>query len=118
MNIEILNKYIEKKQISILQLSKLCEMDDRNLGKIIHGKTENPRIDTVVKIAKALKEVYSSAEIEYIPFPDALKGKYQKYTQADLKKLRNAGYDKSFMNVNTGVKKYAEVLEKSNGYLM
>lgn len=55
MNIAILNKYIEKKQISILQLSKLCEMDDRNLGKIIHGKTKNPRIDTVVKIAKALK---------------------------------------------------------------
>lgn len=74
--------------------------------------------ESFVEIAKALKEVYSNAEIEYIPFPDALKGKYQKYTQADLKNLRAAGYDKSFMNVNTGVKKYAEVLEKSGGYLI
>ena len=74
--------------------------------------------ESFVEIAKALKEVYKSAEIEYIAFPDALKGKYQKYTQADLKKLRAIGYDKAFMNVNTGVKKYAEVLEKSGGYLM
>ena len=76
------------------------------------------KAESFVEIAKALKEVYSSAEIEYIEFPDALKGKYQKFTQADLKKLRNAGYNKDFMNVNTGVKKYAEVLEKSSGYLM
>ena len=76
------------------------------------------KAESFVEIAKALKEVYSSAEIDYIEFPEALKGKYQKFTQADLKKLRNCGYNKDFMNVNTGVKKYAEVLEKSNGYLM
>ena len=74
--------------------------------------------ESFLEIAKALKEIYPESNIEYIPFPDALKGKYQKFTQADLTLLREAGYNKSFMNVNSGVKKYAKVLEESGGYLM
>lgn len=72
--------------------------------------------ESFLEIAKALKEVYPKSNIEYIPFPEALKGKYQKFTQADLTLLREAGYNKSFMNVNSGVKKYAQVLEESEGY--
>ena len=41
--------------------------------------------------------------IEYIPFPDALRGKYQCYTQADLTALRAAGCDHAFADVQTGV---------------
>lgn len=41
--------------------------------------------------------------IEYIPFPDKLKGRYQAFTQADLTNLRNAGYDKPFKTVAEGV---------------
>ena len=41
--------------------------------------------------------------IEYIPFPEALKGKYQAYTQADLTNLRDAGYDAGFHTVEQGV---------------
>ena len=74
--------------------------------------------ESFLEIAKALKEVYPKSNIEYIPFPDALKGKYQKFTEANLTNLRAAGYDKDFMSVNSGVKKYAEILEKSEGYLM
>ena len=44
--------------------------------------------------------------IEYVPFPDALRGKYQCYTQADLGALRAAGCDHAFANVQTGVAKY------------
>jgi len=76
------------------------------------------KAESFTEIARTLKEVYPSADVEYMPFPEALKGKYQKFTQADLTKLRNAGYDKSFMNVNTGVKKYAQILESSGGYLI
>lgn len=74
--------------------------------------------ESFLEIAKALKEIYPKSNIEYIPFPEALKGKYQKFTQADLTNLRKAGYDKSFMNVNAGVKKYAKILEESGGYLI
>ncbi|NDF45114.1 MAG: ADP-glyceromanno-heptose 6-epimerase [Betaproteobacteria bacterium] len=44
--------------------------------------------------------------IEYIPFPDALRGKYQCYTQADLTNLRASGCDHVFADVQTGVSKY------------
>ncbi len=48
--------------------------------------------------------------LEYIPFPDALRGKYQCYTQADLTALRAAGCDHRFADVATGVAKYMQAL--------
>jgi ADP-L-glycero-D-manno-heptose 6-epimerase len=48
--------------------------------------------------------------LEYIPFPDALRGKYQCYTQADLTALRATGCDHQFADVATGVAKYMREL--------
>ena len=48
--------------------------------------------------------------IEYIPFPDALRGKYQCYTQADLTQLRACGCDHRFADVQTGVTRYMAAL--------
>jgi ADP-L-glycero-D-manno-heptose 6-epimerase len=48
--------------------------------------------------------------LEYIPFPDALRGKYQCYTQADLSALRATGCDHAFADVQTGVAKYVQWL--------
>jgi ADP-L-glycero-D-manno-heptose 6-epimerase len=48
--------------------------------------------------------------IEYVPFPDALRGKYQCYTQADLGALRAAGCDHVFADVQTGVARYMAAL--------
>ncbi len=48
--------------------------------------------------------------IEYIPFPDALRGKYQCFTQADLTALREAGCDHAFADVATGVGQYMRSL--------
>jgi len=50
--------------------------------------------------------------VEYIPFPDALRGKYQCYTQADLGALRAAGCDHVFADVQTGVASYMAELAK------
>ena len=50
--------------------------------------------------------------IEYIPFPDALRGKYQSFTQADLAKLRAAGYEAPFASVEEGVAQYVEWLSR------
>jgi ADP-L-glycero-D-manno-heptose 6-epimerase len=51
-------------------------------------------------------------EIEYITFPDHLKGRYQSFTEADMSALRAAGYDKSFNTVEQGVRKYMEWLNQ------
>lgn len=50
--------------------------------------------------------------LEYIPFPDALRGKYQCYTQADLTALRAAGCEHAFADVATGVARYMQALSR------
>ena len=53
--------------------------------------------------------------IEYIPFPDVLRGKYQSYTQADIRALRSSGYAAPFLTVEQGVGKYVEQMLKAAG---
>jgi ADP-L-glycero-D-manno-heptose 6-epimerase len=60
--------------------------------------------------ALPLDAMVSSGLIEYIPFPDALRGKYQCYTQADLSALRAAGCKHVFSDVQTGVSNYVQWL--------
>jgi ADP-L-glycero-D-manno-heptose 6-epimerase len=55
----------------------------------------------------------SSEFIEYVAFPDALRGKYQCYTQADLSALRAAGCEHAFSDVQTGVQRYMQWLLQS-----
>jgi ADP-L-glycero-D-manno-heptose 6-epimerase len=62
------------------------------------------------KAARSLKEWVAEGAIEYVPFPPQLAGKYQSYTQADLKKLRAAGYKEKMLDVATGVAHYVETL--------
>ncbi len=58
----------------------------------------------------ALGAMQAEGLIEYIPFPQDLKGKYQSYTQADLSGLRAAGYTDNFLSVEQGVTRYCEAL--------
>jgi len=44
--------------------------------------------------------------IRYIDFPEALKGKYQSFTEADISALREAGYNEEFLTVEEGVSRY------------
>ena len=57
-----------------------------------------------------LAELVSRALVEYIPFPEALVGKYQCFTQADLTRLRTTGCDHVFADVATGVGRYVNWL--------
>jgi ADP-L-glycero-D-manno-heptose 6-epimerase len=62
-----------------------------------------------------LDTMKSQSLIEYIPFPDALKGKYQSFTQADLTNLRSAGYAAPFLTVEEGVSRYIPWLATQGG---
>jgi ADP-L-glycero-D-manno-heptose 6-epimerase len=53
-----------------------------------------------------LDEARGQGLIEYAPFPDALKGKYQNFTQADVGALRRSGYTAPFLAVEEGVARY------------
>ncbi len=46
--------------------------------------------------------------IEYVPTPEHLRDKYQYFTQADMTKLREAGYDAPFTSLEEGVRAYVQ----------
>jgi len=61
-------------------------------------------------VAEAVIAWHGQGRIEYIPFPEHLKGAYQSYTQADISGLRAVGYDQAFLSVKDGVHCYLEKL--------
>ena len=64
--------------------------------------------------ALSLQDLTASGLIDYVPFPDALRGKYQCYTQADLSALRAVGCQHAFADVQTGVTKYVQWLAQQS----
>lgn len=60
--------------------------------------------------ALSLSEQVAAGLVEYVEFPDALKGKYQSFTQADISRLRTAGYKAPFLTVEEGVSAYVDRL--------
>lgn len=54
MNTRKIKDLMKEKNMSIYRLSKETGISDSLLGKILNGKVENPRIQTVKQIAKAL----------------------------------------------------------------
>jgi ADP-L-glycero-D-manno-heptose 6-epimerase len=61
-------------------------------------------------LAAAVIHWYGRGAIEYVPFPDQLRGRYQSSTRADLNALRAAGYDRPFRSLEEGVPLYLEWL--------
>lgn len=65
------------------------------------------------KPALSLADMQAQGIVSYIAFPEALKGKYQSHTEADISALRAAGYDAPFYDVQTGTARYIEHLLKA-----
>ena len=60
--------------------------------------------------ALPLAALVQAGLVEYIPFPEALIGKYQSFTEADLTRLRATGCAHAFANVAGGVAAYVRWL--------
>lgn len=60
--------------------------------------------------ALPLAELVRHGLVEYVPFPEALVGKYQCFTQADLARLRASGCTHAFADVASGVERYVRWL--------
>ena len=58
----------------------------------------------------ALAAIVEQGLLQYIDFPDALRGKYQCFTQADLQALRAVGCNHAFADVQSGVSQYVQWL--------
>jgi ADP-L-glycero-D-manno-heptose 6-epimerase len=59
------------------------------------------------------RELASRGLIEYISFPQGLKERYQSFTEADLTRLRAAGYRGEFRTVEHGVASYVAELRRA-----
>lgn len=70
-------------------------------------------INTIEDADLSVQGLVEKGFIEYIPFPPQLAGNYQSYTQADLARLREAGYGRSFRTVEEGVAGYVRELMKT-----
>lgn len=68
-------------------------------------------------VAEAVIDFHGKGKIEYIPFPEHLKGAYQSYTQADNRRLRQAGYNDPFHTVAEGVHNYLTWLTHNKHFL-
>jgi ADP-L-glycero-D-manno-heptose 6-epimerase len=67
-------------------------------------------INAAQATALSAAELAQKGLIEYVPFPPQLAGRYQSYTQADLARLREAGYERRFLPVEEGVAAYVREL--------
>lgn len=66
--------------------------------------------------ARAMIKAVGHGSIEYVDFPNELRGKYQNFTQADTTKLIDAGYDGGFTELDEAVAEYVELLDRNGGY--
>lgn len=57
---------------------------------------------------------HKKGAIEYIPFPKNLLDAYQCFTQAEIKSLRDIGYDGEFKTLKDGVKEYLDWMNSSS----
>jgi ADP-L-glycero-D-manno-heptose 6-epimerase len=63
------------------------------------------------EIARLIIAQLGRGEIQYVPFPDSLRGKYQSFTQSDITRLRAAGYTRPFASLEEGIRQLCEHAE-------
>jgi len=64
---------------------------------------------TFNEVVKQLARALGKGAVEYIPFPEGLREKYQSHTQADISALRAAGYAGNFASLEDGIVRAAQV---------
>lgn len=62
--------------------------------------------DDLVKATFAALQI--PAQIDYIEMPEDIKEKYQYYTQANIQKIRDSGYEMPFFSLEEGVSDYVK----------
>ncbi len=86
-------------------------MDNPQISGIFNVGTGQAR--SFNDLARALIALHGSGAIQYIPFPDKLRAAYQSFTQADITRLRQAGYNQEFLSLEEGLGQYFEWMYQS-----
>lgn len=83
-------------------------LDHPDLSGIFNAGTG--RAQTFNDVARSVIDWHGRGEIRYVAFPAHLQDRYQSYTEADLDRLRGAGYTADFHSVEEGVKATLDVI--------
>lgn len=90
----------------------------KDCTKVVKWLLDNPTVSGLFNVGTGkatsfvdlIKAIAYSLEVpvkfDFIPMPDHLREKYQYFTQAEMSKLRNAGYQESFLSPEQGVYDY------------
>jgi ADP-L-glycero-D-manno-heptose 6-epimerase len=93
--------------IHVHDIAEICYwlMQNQPASGLYNAGTGKARTfnDQVTAIFKALD---LSPNIEYIDTPEDIRDKYQYFTEADMSKLKTAGYNRSFFSLEDGVGDY------------
>lgn len=96
--------FIYVKDAVDMTLFFLEHQDKNGIFNIGTGKAQ-----TWIELVTALfNAVGKPVNIEFIDMPEDIREKYQYFTEANLKKLANAGYNKPAANLNEGVTDYVK----------
>lgn len=89
-------------------------LDHRDIGGLYNCGTGQARSwkDLMNAVFTAMK---IKPNIEFIEMPEILRGKYQYFTQADMAKLRAAGYTAPFTSLEDAVLDYVQFLNVQEG---
>lgn len=134
----VFHGYKQIKECGKIKLFKSCNPDYKDgeqlrdfvyvkdICSVIFWLLQNKNVSGLFNVgtgkAQSFKELATATfcalnlepNIEYIIMPEHLKEKYQYYTQASMVKLRLAGYDKEFSNLEEGVGDYVrEYLDRN-----
>lgn len=81
---------------------------------------ENPGVSGLFNIgtgqARSFKDLATAvftalnknAQIDYVPTPENIRDKYQYFTEANMAKLREAGFEATFTDLDEGVRQYVQ----------
>ncbi len=92
---------------------------------LMEHKPKNGLYNIGTGIARTFKDLVTAIfttlqlppDINYIDTPVDIRDKYQYFTEADMAKLRKAGYEKPFYSLEEGVREYVRnYLEKGVYY--
>lgn len=83
---------------------------------LLENESVNGLFNVGTGIARSFKDLAEAtfdaankpAKITYIDMPEILREKYQYFTEADMTKLRTAGYDKPFTELEDGVRDFVQ----------
>ncbi|MDP3489272.1 MAG: ADP-glyceromanno-heptose 6-epimerase [Phenylobacterium sp.] len=102
----------------------------RDVAEVIAWLAANPQINGIYNLgsgeartfADLARAVFAAAgrapDIDYIPMPPAIRERYQYFTQAEMGRLREAGYESPFTSLEAGISDYVgSYLSQPDPYL-